>query len=102
MLSVKQKCSLRTRLKYVEWPLPGVQTVGATLREMRVGKRARGWGRDECVFSRPTTKKANYWESNKGQPAETINMKVSGEVNLIILKLNLFPIRFLVDKVKKN
>ena len=55
-----------------------------------------------CIFpTHSTTKKANYWESNKGQPAETINMKVSGEVNLIILKLNLFPIRFLVDKVKK-
>ena len=48
-----------------------------------------------------TTKKANYWESNKGRPAETINTKVSGKVNLIFYKLNLFPI-FLVDKEKKK
>ena len=41
------------------------------------------------------------WESNKGRPAETINTKVSGKVNLIFYKLNLFPI-FLVDKVKKK
>ena len=39
------------------------------------------------------------WESNKGRPAETINTKVSGKVNLIFYKLNLFPI-FLVDKVR--
>ena len=48
-----------------------------------------------------TNKNANYWESNKGRPAETINTKVSGKVNLIFYKLNLFPI-FLVDKVKKK
>ena len=47
------------------------------------------------------TKKANYWESNKGRAAETINTKVSGKVNLIFYKRNLFPI-FLVDKVKKK
>ena len=49
----------------------------------------------------PTTKKVNYWESNKGRPAETINTKVSGKVNLIFYKLNLFPL-FLVDEVKKK
>ena len=47
MLSIKQKCWFRTRLKYVEWPLPGVQTVGATLREMRVRK---GRGRGVMLF----------------------------------------------------
>ena len=36
-----------------------------------------------------------------GRPAETINTKVSGKVNLIFYKLNLFPI-FLVDKVKRK
>ena len=29
-------------------------------------------------------------------------MKLSGEVNLIFCKLKLFPIRFLVDKIKKK
>ena len=43
----------------------------------------------------------SYWESNKGRPAETINTKVSGKVNLNFYKLNLFTI-FLVDKVKKK
>ena len=38
---------------------------------------------------------------HNGRPAETINTKVSGKVNLIFYKLNLFPI-FLVDKVKKT
>ena len=37
----------------------------------------------------------------QGRPTETINTKVSGKVNLIFYKLNLFPI-FLVDKVKKK
>ena len=66
-------------------------------------KRAREWGREYCVFfpTYSTTKKGNYWESNKGRPAETINTKVSRKVNLIFYKLNLFPI-FLVDKVKKK
>ena len=49
----------------------------------------------------PTTKKVNYWESNKGRPAETINTKVSGKVDLIFYKLNLLPI-FLVNKVNKK
>ena len=51
--------------------------------------------------SHSNTKKANYWESNKGRPAETINTKAGGKVNLIFYKRNLFPI-FLVDKVKKT
>ena len=38
---------------------------------------------------------------HNGRPAETINTKVSGKVNLIFYKLNLFPI-FLVDKVEKK
>ena len=38
---------------------------------------------------------------HNGRPPETINTKVSGKVNLIFYKLNLFPI-FLVDKVKKK
>ena len=75
--------------------------MGATLREMRVGKKGEGVGREQCVFfpTHSTTKKANYWESNKGRPAGTINTNASGKVNLIFYKLNLFPI-FLVDKVK--
>ena len=66
-------------------------------------KRAKGWGREKCVFfpTHSTNKKANYRESNKGRPAETINTKVSGKVNVIFYKLNLFTI-FLVDKVKKK
>ena len=92
------------RLKYVKQPLnPSVQTEGATLREMRVEKGRGGGVGSNAYFSRPTllTKKANYWASNKVRPAETINTKVSGKVNLIFYKLNLFPI-FLVDKVKKQ
>ena len=75
----------------------------ATLREMRVRKGRGGGVGSNAYFSRPTllTKKANYWASNKVRPAETINTKVSGKVNLIFYKLNLFPI-FLVDKVKKK
>ena len=42
-----------------------------------------------------------YQEGVKQRTAETINTKVSGKVNLIFYKLNLFPI-FLVDKVKKK
>ena len=37
-----------------------------------------------------------------GLPAKTINMKLSGEVNLFFCKLKLFPIRFPVDKVKQK
>ena len=51
------------------------------------------------IFTDPLSK-ANYWESNKGRPAETINTKVSGKVNLIVYKLNQFPI-FLVVKNRK-
>ena len=60
-------------------------------------KRAMGY----FFPNNSTTKKANYWQSNKGRPAETINTKVSGKVNLIFYTLNLFPI-FLVDEVKKK
>ena len=65
------------------------------------GRPFEGW--EKCVFflTHSTNKKANYWESNKGRPAETINTKVSGRVNLNFYKLNLFTI-FLVDKVKKK
>ena len=65
------------------------------------GRPSEGW--EKCVFflTHSTNKKANYWESNKGRPAETINTKVSGKVNLNFYKLNLFTI-FLVDKVKKK
>ena len=65
--------------------------MGVTLRGMPVRKgRGRGVG-SSAYFSQPTllTKKANYWESNKGRPAKTIATKVSGKVNLIIYKLNL-------------
>ena len=37
----------------------------------------------------------------QGRPAETINTKVSGKVNLMFYTPNLFPI-FLVAKVKKK
>ena len=66
------------------------------------GDPQRDATRKEGEGSHSTTKKANYWESNKGRPAETINMKLSGEVNLFFCKLKLFPIRFPVDKVKKK
>ena len=50
----KTKMFVRMRLKYVEYPLPGVQTVGATLRGMPVRKgRGGGVGRN-AYFSRPT------------------------------------------------
>ena len=72
--------------------------MGATLREMRVGK-GRGGGLGSIrIFPDPLY----YQESqHKGRPVETINTKVSGKVNLIVYKLNLFPI-FLVDKAKKK
>ena len=72
-------------------------------RDASKKRSSKGVGQRNAYFSRPTlpTKKANYWESKKGRPAENINMKVSGKVNLIFYKLNLFPI-FLVDKVKKK
>ena len=103
MLSVKQKCSLER-----DWSMSNSlfqafrRDRGDPPRDARK-KRAKGWGREKCVIfpAHSTNKKANYWESNKGRPAETINTKVRGKVNWIIYKLNLFPI-FLVDKVKKN
>ena len=95
-----------TRLKYVEQPLPGVQTVGATLRVMLVRKGRGGGVGSNAYFSRPTqlirmpTTRSRTKDTKDG-PAETINTKVSGKVNLIFYKLNLFPI-FLVDRVKKK
>ena len=52
------------------------------------------------IFPDPLTTK-NAKKANKGRPAETINTKVSGKINLIFYRLNIFPI-FLVDKVKKK
>ena len=79
--------------------------MGATLREMRVRKGRGGGVGSKAYFSRPL-----YYQEGKllgvkqrtaGRPAETINTKVSGKINLIFYKLKLFPI-FLVDKVKKK
>ena len=92
---------VRTRLKYVEQPLPGVQTVGATLRGMPVRKgRGAGVGRN-AYFSRPTLliKKPTTGSRTKdGRPRLLIQRSME---NLIFFKLNLFPI-FVVDKVKKK
>ena len=94
---------VRTRLKYVEQRLPGVQTVGATLREMRVRKGRGGGVGSNAYFSRLTLliRMPTTGSRTKDEPAETINTKVSGKVHLIFYKLNLFPI-FLVGKVKKK
>ena len=62
-------------------------------------RKGRGGGVGSIAyFSRPTLL---IRMPTIGRPAETINTKVSGKVNLIFYKLNLFPI-FLVDKVKKK
>ena len=77
--------------------------MGATLRGILVRKgRGGGVGRN-ARFSRPTLikRKPTTGSEKKGGPAETINKKVSGKVNLIFYKLNLFLI-FLVDKLKKK
>ena len=97
---VKQKWSCRTRLKYVELPFPGAQIVTVTLREMRVGKRAKGWGRKQCVFSRPTLLPRRP-PSGSRRPVETIKVG-KWKSKLIFYMLHLFPIHFLVDKVKKK
>ena len=76
--------------------------MGATLREMRVGKRARGWGREQCVFFPTHSYQEGQLLAYNSRPTETINTKVSGKVNLIFYMLNLFQIRLLVDKVKKT
>ena len=73
---------------------------------MRVRKGRGGGVGSNAYFSRPTqlirmpTTRSRTKDTKDG-PAETINTKVSGKVNLIFYKLNLFPI-FLVDKVKKK
>ena len=81
-VSLKQKCSFRTRLKYVEKPFPGAQNVGAILREMRVGKKARGWGKEQCLFFPIPSYQEGQLLAYNSRPTETINMKVSGKVNL--------------------
>ena len=77
--------------------------MGATLRGMRVRKGRGGGVGSNAYFSRPTLlpRRPTTESRTKDGPAETINTKVSGKVNLIFYKLNLFPI-FLVDKVKKK
>ena len=71
---------------------------------MRVRKGRGGGVGSNAYFSRPTLlprRPATGSRTKDGRPAETINTKVSGKVNLIFYKLNLLPI-FLVDKVKKK
>ena len=75
--------------------------MGAALREMRVGKRTRGCGREQCVFFPTHFCQEGQLLAYNSRLTETINTKVSGKVNLNFYKLNLFPI-FLVDKVKKT
>ena len=101
-VSLKQKCSFGTGLKYVEQPFPCAQIVGATLREMRVGKRTRGRGRGQCLFFPTHSCQEGQLLAYNSRPTETINTKVSGNLNVVFYMLNLFQIRFLVDKVKKN
>ena len=76
--------------------------MGATLREMRVGKRTRGCGREQCIFFPTHFCQEGQLLAYNSRLTETINMKVSGKLNLIFYLLNLFQIRFLVDKVKKT
>ena len=78
--------------------------MGATLREMRVGKMARGWGGvgSNVYFSRPSLPTNSRPTTGSRRPAETINTKVSGKVNLIFYMLNQFPICSLVDKAQKT
>ena len=79
--------------------------MGATLREMRVRKGRGGGVGSKAYFSRPTLlarRPTTGSRTKDGRPAEAIlKTKVSGKVNLIFYKLNLFPI-FLVGKVKKK
>ena len=77
--------------------------MGATLRVMLVRKGRGGGAGSNAYFSLPTLliRMPTTGSRTKDGPAETINTKVSGKVNLIFYKLNLFPI-FLVDKVKKK
>ena len=73
------------------------------IKEMRVGKMARGWGGvgSSVYFSRPSLPTNSKPTTGSRRPAETINTKVSGKVNLIFYMINLFPIRSLVDKAQK-
>ena len=74
--------------------------MGATLREMRVRKGRGGGVGSNAYFSRPTLLPRRPTTGSR-RPAETINTKVSGKVNLIFYMINLFPIRSLVDKAQK-
>ena len=66
--------------------------------EQEKGKKDEGVGVGSHRYFFPSThsitKKANYWQSKKGWLAETINMKVSGKVNLKSSTLNLFLIHY--------
>ena len=64
---------------------------------------ARGWGGvgSSVYFSRPSLPTNSKPTTGSRRPAETINTKVSGKVNLIFYMINLFPIRSLVDKAQK-
>ena len=67
-------------------------------------RKGRGGGvGSNAYFSRPTLliRMPTTGSRTKDGPAETINTKVSGKVNLIFYKLSLFPI-FLVDHAKKK
>ena len=71
---------------------------------MRVRKGRGGGVGSNAYFSRTTQlprRSTTGSRTKDGRPAETINTKDSGNVDLIFYKLNLFPI-FLVDKVKKK
>ena len=101
MLSVKQKCSFRTRLKYVEYMQP---LLWGRPSKRDATKGLGGGVGSKAYFSRPILlprRPTTGSRTKDGRPAETFNTKVSGKVNLIFYKLNLFPI-FLVDKVKKK
>ena len=77
--------------------------MGATLRVMLVRKGRGGGVGSNAYFFRLTLliRMPTTGSRTKDGPAETINTKVSGKVNLNFYKLNLFTI-FLVDKVKKK
>ena len=53
------------------------------------------------IFPDPLYYQEGVKQRTAGQPAETINTKVSGKLNLIFYNLNLSPI-FLVDKKKQK
>ena len=76
--------------------------MGVTLREMR--GVVRGWGGvgSNVHFSRPSLLTNSRPTTGSRRPAETINTKVSGKVNLIFYMLNLFPILSLVDKAQNT